>query len=107
MKGTIYRDNSLTRAHEVCFINYPKNLLEFPGERGLHPTQKSVALMEYLIRTYTDEGNLVLDCCMGSGTTAIACLRSGRDYIGFELDEGYHKITCDRILAEKARGDCL
>ena len=57
--------------------------------------------MEYLIRTYTDEGDVVLDNCMGSGTTAIAAIRSGRHYIGFETDAGYCRIAEERIKAEK------
>lgn len=83
------------------YINYPRNLLEIPCERGLHPTQKPVALFEYLIRTYTNEGALVLDNCMGSGTTAVACIRSGRDFIGFELDAEYYAVAEKRISQEK------
>ena len=67
----------------------------------LHPTQKPVALFEYLIKTYTDEGETVLDNCMGSGTTAIAAINTGRNYIGFELDEGYYKASLDRIEKHK------
>lgn len=74
--------------------------MEIPCERGLHPTQKPVALFEYLIRTYTNEGALVLDNCMGSGTTAVACIRSGRDFIGFELDAEYCEIANKRIERE-------
>lgn len=96
----IYRDESLMRPHKVEYTNYPKNLLEMKSERGLHPTQKPVQLFEYLIRTYTDIGETVLDNCMGSGTTAIACIRSGRNYVGFEQDEGYYKIACDRVRSE-------
>ena len=76
----------------------PQSIIIFPKpNRTVHPTQKPVALFEYLIRTYTNEGDTVLDNCMGSGTTAIACLNTGRNYIGFELDEGYYNITQDRI----------
>lgn len=80
-------------------IRYPKQLQEFGVvERGtLHPTQKPVALCEYLIKTYTNPGDVVLDNCMGSGTTAVACIRTGRNYIGFELDEGYHAVAQQRI----------
>lgn len=77
--------------------NFPKSILEFDCETGLHPTQKPVALFEYLIKTYTNKGDTVLDNCMGSGTTAIACLNTDRQYIGFELDEGYYNIAQDRI----------
>ena len=78
---------------------YPKQVLDFPVvERGtVHPTQKPVALMEYLIRTYTNEGETVLDNCMGSGTTGVACANTNRNFIGIELDEGYFKIAQDRI----------
>jgi site-specific DNA-methyltransferase (adenine-specific) len=76
---------------------YPDNILEFPKETGLHPTQKPVALFEYLIKTYTNEGETVLDNCMGSGTTAIACINTGRNYIGFEKEEKYYNIILERI----------
>ena len=66
----------------------------------MHPTQKPVPLQEYLIKTYTNEGDVVLDNCMGSGTTGVACKELGRDFIGVELDEVYFKIAKDRI--EKA-----
>ena len=66
-------------------------------KRGLHPTQKPVALFEYLIKTYTNPGELVLDNCMGSGTTAIACMNTQRNFIGFEMDKGYYDIACKRI----------
>ena len=64
---------------------------------SLHPTQKPFPLMEYLIKTYTNEGETVLDNCMGSGTTAIACLNTNRNYIGFELDETYFNLANERI----------
>ena len=64
---------------------------------SLHPTQKPVALFEYLVKTYTNEGDVVLDNCMGSGTTAIACLNTNRKYIGFELDKNYFDIANERI----------
>ena len=82
---------------------YPKQVIEFGVvERGtLHPTQKPVALFEYLIKTYTNPGELVLDNCMGSGTTAIACMNTGRNFIGFEMDKGYYDIACKRIEETK------
>ena len=64
---------------------------------GLHPTQKPVALYEYLIRTYTNEGDVVADICMGSGTTGVACIQTGRDFIGIEIDKGYYDIAERRI----------
>ena len=65
--------------------------------RGLHPTQKPVALFEYLIKTYTNKNETVLDNCMGSGTTAIACMNTCRNYIGFELDKTYYNNSLERI----------
>ena len=84
---------------------YPKQVLEFGVvERGtLHPTQKPVALFEYLIRTYTNEGDTVLDNCMGSGTTGVACVRSGRNFIGIEKDETYFGKAKERIEEELQR----
>lgn len=83
---------------------YPTSVIFIPKEhkRGefYHPTQKPVALIEYLIRTYTDNGDTVLDNCMGSGTTAIAAIRSGRNYIGFETDKKYCDIAEHRIREE-------
>lgn len=74
------------------------NVLEFPKETNtVHPTQKPVALLEYLIKTYTNEGDLVLDNCMGSGSTGVACVNTNRDFIGMELNEEYFKIACERI----------
>jgi len=81
-----------------CGFRYRKTVLRFGTERrGLHPTQKPVALFEYLIRTYTNPGELVLDNCMGSGTTAIACINTDRKYMGFELDATYFTKANDRI----------
>ena len=78
--------------------SYPKTILTFPPEgKTQHPTQKPVALMEYLIRTYTNEGEVVLDNCMGSGTTGVACKNLNRNFIGIEKDETYFKIAQERI----------
>ena len=80
------------------FTNYPKNILEFSKDRpSYHSTQKPVALCEYLIRTYTNEGETVLDNCMGSGTTGVACINTNRNFIGIELDPEYFKIAEKRI----------
>lgn len=82
---------------------YPVTVLEFPRDRDkMHPTQKPVALMEYLVRTYTNPGDTVLDNCMGSGTTGVACVNSGREFIGMERDEKYFKVAEDRIRAEES-----
>lgn len=80
-------------------FRYPKQVLEFGVvERNtLHPTQKPVDLFEYLIKTYTNEGETVLDNCIGSGTTAIACINTNRNYIGFEKDITYFEIAKKRI----------
>ena len=91
---------------------FPTSVLSFPvvnndGTNGgrLHPTQKPVALMEYLIRTYTNEGETVLDFTMGSGTTAIACIRTGRRFIGIEKDPAHYATALERIKKELAQGD--
>ena len=88
---------------------HPKTIQKFNRDRGgLHPTQKPVSLFEYLIKTYTNDGETVLDNCIGSGSTAIACINTNRNYIGFELDKHYCDIAKERIrkaLAEKAVGE--
>jgi len=80
-------------------FRYPRSVLRFKSEaKTHHPTQKPIALFEYLVRTYTQPGDLVLDNCMGSGTTAIACLNTGRRFIGFELDPEHHRFAKDRVM---------
>lgn len=80
------------------FTNYPRSILRFPNDsKPVHPTQKPVALMEYLIRTYTNEGDTVLDNCMGSGTTGVACARTCRHFIGMEMDDKYFDLAQKRI----------
>ena len=83
----------------------PSDILEFnvvPNRKGkVHPTQKPVELLEYLVKTYTDVGDIVLDNCMGSGTTGVACINNNRQFIGFELDGDYFSTAEDRI--QKAR----
>ena len=76
---------------------YPVDIIKFNNDRGLHPTQKPVELLEYLIKTYTNEGDTVLDNCMGSGSTGVACVNTGRNFIGIELDGGYFEIAKSRI----------
>ena len=82
-------------------VRYPKTILMYPKEwsaqTSLSSTQKPVALMEYLIKTYTNEGETVLDNCMGSGTTGVACKKTGRHFIGIEKDEKYFEIAVSRI----------
>lgn len=77
--------------------NYPRNIVEFSSTDGVHQTQKPVALMEYLIKTYTNEGETILDFTMGSGTTGVACKNLNRHFIGIELDEDYFEIAKKRI----------
>lgn len=80
---------------------YPKTVLEYSnvnhGNACLHPTQKPVSLLEYLIKTYTNEGDTVLDNCMGSGSTGVAAVNTGRNFIGIELDEKYFQVAKERI----------
>lgn len=102
------RNNSTVRSpiEQVQTINngtrYPRSIQKFTLDKDkLHPTQKPVALLEYLIKTYTNENDLVLDCCMGSGSTCVAAINTNRRYIGFELDEKYFQIAKERIEAAK------
>lgn len=85
-------------------LRYPLNILEIPLNKNnrdvSHPTQKPVALMEYLIRTYTNENMVVLDNCMGSGSTGVACINTKRKFIGMELEEKYFNIAVERIKKE-------
>ena len=76
---------------------YPKTVLRFKQQKGFHPTQKPIDLMEYLIKTYTNEGETILDNTMGSGTTGVACMNTGRKFIGIEMEEKYFKIAENRI----------
>lgn len=83
---------------------YPTSIIEVAREHKngecYHPTQKPVALVEYLIRTFTNEGDLVLDNCMGSGTTAVAAIRTNRHFIGFETNKEFYEIACNRLRKE-------
>lgn len=99
--GGIVRDS-----YTQTVTGYPRQVLDIPSEgKTVHPTQKPVARMEYLIRTYTNEGDTVLDNTMGSGTTGVACINTGRRFIGMEKDPGYFMIAKDRI--EKAANERL
>jgi site-specific DNA-methyltransferase (adenine-specific) len=87
-------------------LRYPKSVIRISKDMGecnhihrIHPTQKPVELMEYLIKTYTNEGETVLDNCMGSGTTGVACKKTGRHFIGIEKDEKYFEIAVSRVSA--------
>lgn len=92
--------NSGTKKHQQTHTNYPASVLEIanPNQGSLHPTQKPLELFEYLIKTYSNAGDIILDTCMGSGTTAISCLQTERHFLGFEKDETYFNIAQNRIL---------
>lgn len=95
------RPNQIGKQYEA-FTGFPTDALEFKsitGKSCLHPTQKPVDLLEYLIRTYTNENDLVLDFTMGSGSTGVACINTNRKFIGVEINEKYFNIAKDRIEA--------
>ena len=83
---------------------YPTTVLEFNREVGIHPTQKPVPLLCWLIRSYTDEGDMILDPFMGSGSTGVACIREGRRFIGMEREEKYFEIARRRLKEARERG---
>jgi site-specific DNA-methyltransferase (adenine-specific) len=84
--------------YEQKYTNYPSEIIEFGLDKNMvHPTQKPVALMEYLIKTYSNESETVLDNCMGSGTTGVACVNTNRNFIGIEMDQEYYNIAKNRI----------
>jgi site-specific DNA-methyltransferase (adenine-specific) len=86
--------------YKQTVTGYPHKIIKFDRDKpSVHPTQKPVALMEYMIRTYTNPGETVLDFAMGSGTTGVACVKTGRKFIGIELDAQYFKIAQERISA--------
>ena len=87
---------------DVYIGRYPKDVLKFNRDTNkLHPTQKPVSLLEYLIKTYTNENEVVLDNCMGSGSTGVACLNTNRKFIGIELDKDYFEVAKNRINSIK------
>lgn len=94
--GKVYATNSGNNVTEM----YPLNLIHFNSHdpnNNIHPTQKPVELLEYLLKTYTKKGDIVLDLAMGSGSTGVACVNTGRSFIGIELVEQYFKMACERI----------
>lgn len=103
-RESIYKMTTLMKEYTPRFKNYPKNVLQFNTERGLHPTQKPVPLLEYLVKTYTDPGQTVLDNCMGSGSTGVACANTGRRFIGIEQNQVYFDIAQKRIEEAAANG---
>ena len=94
--STNYREQRSVVTENDGF-RYPLDVVDFQSDRGLHPTQKPVALLEYLIKTYTNEGETVLDNCMGSGSTGVACMNTGRKFIGMEKERKYFEIAKQRI----------
>lgn len=87
-KDSVYNSSTLTKEHKIEFTNYPNNVLYYNKDsKCIHPTQKPVDLLEYLIKTYTIEGDTVLDNCFGSGSTGVACANTKRRFIGIELDK--------------------
>jgi site-specific DNA-methyltransferase (adenine-specific) len=101
-KSEVYKLRGKKNGATQKFTNWPRHLLEFNNEainhkKRLHPTQKPVALLEYLIKTYTNEGETVFDNCMGSGSTGVACVNTNRNFIGMELNAEYFNISLKRI----------
>ena len=102
-------NNKLTSntEYEQKFTNYPNELIEFQivskKEATIHETQKPVELLEYLIKTYSNEGEVVLDNAMGSGSTGVACINTNRRFIGMELKEEYFKLASNRINTHKKK----
>lgn len=91
------------------YTNYPNGFIKTTKEKTKHPTGKSVKLMEYLVLTYTNENDVVFDATMGSGTTGVACVNTGRNFIGIEKDDKYYEVAKERItpmaaIADKERG---
>lgn len=95
----IYKTSTLLKEHVIEYTNYPNNVLYFDKEtKTVHPTQKPHNLLEYLIKTYTREGDLILDNCMGSGSCGVAAAKNKRLFIGIELNKDYFDIAKDRII---------
>ena len=95
--GEIYGNAQSKHRDNPEGSRYPKTVLKFKQEKGLHPTQKPVDMMQYFIRTYTNEGDVILDNTMGSGTTGVAAVLENRQFIGIELEQKYFDISCERI----------
>ena len=102
--GSVTRDTKKVRTTNNG-TRYPRSIQHFdtPKHNSQHPTQKPVDLCRYLIRTYTNEGDLVLDNCMGSGTTAVACIKEKRHFIGYEITKEYFDIAQERIKQEQSQ----
>lgn len=90
--------NTIKNENYQEYTNYPTNVLTYQRDKSkVHPTQKPVALLEYLIKTYTVEGETVLDNCMGSGSTGVAAINTKRGFLGIELDNAYYNLAKQRI----------
>jgi site-specific DNA-methyltransferase (adenine-specific) len=97
---TVYGKQEFTALPYDSTERYPRSVLKLASDKqrsNLHPAQKPLALMEYLIKTYSNEGDTIMDNCMGSGTTGVACVKTGRHFIGIEKDEKYFQIAKERI----------
>lgn len=106
-KENTYHRKSWQPTYTQTYTNYPKTILTYPTDKEkYHPTQKPVALLEYLINTYTQTDAIVLDNCMGSGSTGIAAINTGRDFIGIEKDDKYFNIAEERINNHKPTKEC-
>ncbi len=105
--NSIHSSNYGKQKDDITTVNdgkrYPTDILHFNSEHGLHPTQKPVPLLEYLIKTYSNECNVILDNCMGSGSTGVACLNSGRNFIGIEKDDHYFNVAQNRLRSEQEK----
>ena len=101
--GEVYGKVAFSERNNIT-TRYPRRIVDFNVEtKPVHPTQKPVALLEYLVKTSTNEGETVLDNCMGSGSTGVACMNTGRRFIGIELDKQYFDIAQKRIEEAKNR----
>lgn len=101
---TVYgTSRSKNNEYVMTKTGYPRSVLKFSNvmKEQLHPTQKPLDMFEWLINLYTNEGEIILDNCMGSGTTAIACINTNRRFTGFELDKNYYDLSKERILNHK------
>lgn len=96
-----YRNFDPRENNQIKELRVPSSWQKFNTETGMHPTQKPVALCEYLIKTYSNEGDTILDNCMGSGTTGVACMNLGRNFVGIEKEEKYFEVAKDRIKKVK------
>lgn len=104
--NNVGKNNALEKETQYIqkYTNYPTNVIYYDSpKKYIHPTEKPVALCEYLIKTYTNENDIVLDNCMGSGTTGVACKHLNRNFIGIELDPKYFEIAKNRIENEPTR----